>query len=521
MSRKIAVVAIEHPHLEGLFLHGLRNDDGTWCIPGGHFDSGENKLDAAARELFEETGLTADLDFVSDNQTLDWKGKPLHIFLFIGKNPSGDLTASNDPDAEFKQFKYLDPASKSHKFRTPPEKNILLAYLHDSKLTKSMFEQDDLFKVEDEPRIVGEVHENGNVATKHHKNKNLLIWEHGPEKAQYFEDLVNNHKADFLKSVPEANRGALENVINKVSSDPARHYVPTKNDQGQHSMRMRHLGAMVIGHKAASFMPHPDGSVTVSVNRHGSDPHVTSWHVNHKGIASEISNQHAYKHPEASQTFTSSLNRNRFGRDSRPFPQSAQNDSNKPKVIDAAADKLGKNEVQHDRSRTNGHSGSDGQTVRATDQGRSGTGSREVDQVERLSSSGLLSKSYVLVPLPERSNIKLPTSFDGLGTSVRAVSFFKNEQTLPAIIIENPNDLNAILTAAVKHEADCVIMSSGNKSEILYTKGNNSGKMRIGLESNIQKSEPVFGMKVDSLYVDFGNEERLYLVSSPFAFPKS
>ena len=47
---------------DGLVLLGRRrgaHGAGTWSFPGGKLDAGESPEDAAARELHEETGLTA------------------------------------------------------------------------------------------------------------------------------------------------------------------------------------------------------------------------------------------------------------------------------------------------------------------------------------------------------------------------------------------------------------------------------------------------------------------------------
>lgn len=43
---------------EGLLL--LQRHDGEWDLPGGHMEVGESLEETATRELFEETGLTAD-----------------------------------------------------------------------------------------------------------------------------------------------------------------------------------------------------------------------------------------------------------------------------------------------------------------------------------------------------------------------------------------------------------------------------------------------------------------------------
>lgn len=45
----------------GYVLLTLRDDGGGWCLPGGHMDFGETIAQAAAREVFEETGLTVEV----------------------------------------------------------------------------------------------------------------------------------------------------------------------------------------------------------------------------------------------------------------------------------------------------------------------------------------------------------------------------------------------------------------------------------------------------------------------------
>ena len=44
---------------QGRVLLGRRADNGMWTLPGGIIDPGEQPADAAVREVFEETGVTA------------------------------------------------------------------------------------------------------------------------------------------------------------------------------------------------------------------------------------------------------------------------------------------------------------------------------------------------------------------------------------------------------------------------------------------------------------------------------
>ena len=57
---KIAVNALVFNDREEVLL-AKRTDNGLWCIPGGHVDLGETLAEACLRELFEETGLKAEV----------------------------------------------------------------------------------------------------------------------------------------------------------------------------------------------------------------------------------------------------------------------------------------------------------------------------------------------------------------------------------------------------------------------------------------------------------------------------
>ena len=70
---------------------------GLYGMPGGHHEHNENIAKAAARELFEETGMTAE-SFVFDN-VLNYPFSDRHYLslAFIAVNPKGE-PENKEPD---------------------------------------------------------------------------------------------------------------------------------------------------------------------------------------------------------------------------------------------------------------------------------------------------------------------------------------------------------------------------------------------------------------------------------------
>ena len=71
---------------------------GGWFIPGGHVEQGERPVESAARELFEEAGISIDPATLTlvDIMSYEAGGSTAHTIIYNGSCPSGTEAVINE-----------------------------------------------------------------------------------------------------------------------------------------------------------------------------------------------------------------------------------------------------------------------------------------------------------------------------------------------------------------------------------------------------------------------------------------
>lgn len=88
----------------------VKKDKGWWSIPKGLPDEGEDLLEAAKREFFEETGLASSSPYIPLGEIVQGGGKRVHCWAFEGTLPDNWELKCNTFKIEWppKSGKYQD-----------------------------------------------------------------------------------------------------------------------------------------------------------------------------------------------------------------------------------------------------------------------------------------------------------------------------------------------------------------------------------------------------------------------------
>jgi 8-oxo-dGTP diphosphatase len=128
---RVGVAIIIRRPTDGFVLFGLRKGEhgpGTWSLPGGHVEFGEEPKDTARREALEETGLT--LGKIEAYRTCPYvnshfrdTSKQYITLYFVGKYLEGEPKVMEPEKCD--HWEWVDPLKLPSPLFEPIEKNKL------------------------------------------------------------------------------------------------------------------------------------------------------------------------------------------------------------------------------------------------------------------------------------------------------------------------------------------------------------------------------------------------------------
>jgi 8-oxo-dGTP pyrophosphatase MutT (NUDIX family) len=122
------VISKSDPNLVALMARFNRGGKLEWCIPKGHLENDETSEQAAIREVFEETGLEAQViaslgevnyQFIQDGAKIS---KTVHVYLM--QQTGGQLSFEHDPHKEASELEWVQVSELLARLSHGNEKRI-------------------------------------------------------------------------------------------------------------------------------------------------------------------------------------------------------------------------------------------------------------------------------------------------------------------------------------------------------------------------------------------------------------
>lgn len=122
------VISKSDPKQVALMARFNRGGKLEWCIPKGHLEESETNEQAALREVFEETGLEAEIiaqlgevnyQFIQDGSKIS---KTVHVYLM--QQTGGELSFEHDPHKEASELEWVQVSELLARLSHGNEKRI-------------------------------------------------------------------------------------------------------------------------------------------------------------------------------------------------------------------------------------------------------------------------------------------------------------------------------------------------------------------------------------------------------------
>ena len=137
----VTVSCIVHANNKFLVVEETVNGKATWNQPAGHLEANETLIQAAQRELWEETGLTLPVQyFLKLHQWVAPDNTPFLRFLFLIEAPEQLATQPHDDDINGCYWVTAQEIINSQQLRSPLVKESILCYQQNERYPLSLLD---------------------------------------------------------------------------------------------------------------------------------------------------------------------------------------------------------------------------------------------------------------------------------------------------------------------------------------------------------------------------------------------